>query len=301
MKKRTIVQRIVSFSMQKLAPYITSDELFLKIKFWSRTGYRLNLKNPQTFNEKLQWLKLYNRKDEYTQMVDKIEVKRYIANMIGEEYIIPTLAIYNSPDEINFDLLPNQFVIKCSHDSGGLIICQDKSKLDRLNAIQKLEQGLHRNYFCYNREWPYLNVKPRLLAEQFMQQEDGSGLIDYKVLCFNGKAKLIEVHIGRGTDHHTQDYYDRTWNKTSISQSIYGLCSNITIPKPICYDEMLDKSELISKDIPQCRVDWYIVNNHLYFGEITFYDGSGMDPYDRLEDDLLLGSWINLPSKETKV
>ena len=273
-----------------------SDENFVKWTYYLTFRKKLDLDNPQTFNEKLQWLKLNDRHEEYTQMVDKYEAKKYVANLIGEEYIVPTLGVYDSFDEIDFDKLPNQFVLKCTHNSGGIIICRDKATLDISKARKQMTKWLKKNPFWTNREYPYKNVKPRIIAEQYMQQEDGESLRDYKVLCFNGKAKLIELHRFRYTERQTQDFYDTDWNKTTISQGGGFVDVSIELfPKPENLDEMIVLSEKICADMIHCRADWYNISGHLYFGEITFFDGSGLDAFDNVDDDFLLGSWIKLP------
>lgn len=284
-----------------LLSYILPDKLFLSILFKRKMGYKLPWHNPQTYNEKLQWLKLYNRRPEYTMMVDKIEVKSWVSKMIGEEYIIPTIAIWDKADDIDLEKLPNQFVIKCNHNSGvGMFICKDKSELDINKVKSEVKRGLKENYYRLNREWPYKNVKRRVFAEKFMKEEGKSSLKDYKVMCFNGEVKLIELHEGRFTEEHTQVFYDRSWNKTSITQNGYGITDDKIVEKPILLDEMIRLSERLSNGIPHVRVDWYIINGHLFFGEMTFFDGSGLIPWDRIEDDRLMGSWIVLPKTRVK-
>ena len=273
----------------------TSDKEYLEKKFMILMNRDLNLVNPQTFNEKLQWLKLYDRKPEYTTMVDKYAVKKYVADIIGEEYIIPTLGVWNHFDEIDFDKLPNQFVLKCTHDSGGIVICKDKNKLDLKSAKKKIEKCLKRNYYWSSREWPYRDVKPRIIAEKFLSDEGKEDLADYKVLCFHGEPKIIEVHMGRFNGNHTADNYDTFWNKTDIEQLDLPK-TNELMPKPVFLDEMLHLSRLLSKDLIHIRVDWYFTNNRLYFGELTFYDGSGYNQFCGNADEFL-GSLIKLPIK----
>ena len=274
---------------------IKNDALYLKIEYYFQTGRRLNLNNPKSYNEKLQWLKIHDRKPEYTQMVDKAGVKDYIAKTIGEQYVIPTLGVWKHFDEIDFTTLPEKFVLKCTHDSGGLVICKDKKTLDKVSAKKKIKKCLKKNYFYGTREWPYKDVEPRIIAEPLLEQANGDEICDYKVMCFNGKAKLIELHMNRHSDHHTQDFYDVNWQKTEISQGKgYGGCSDIEVPKPSCLDKMLRLSETLTKDMAHCRVDWYVVNGHLFFGELTFFDGSGYVLFDDDKYDLLLGSWIHL-------
>lgn len=303
-KKVVESQKIIDKVFNKLvtwfAPFINNDKTYLKWKYRFTMGYFFDIEKPKSFYEKLQWLKLYNHQPEYTTMVDKYAVKKYVADKIGERYIIPTLAVYDSSDEIDFDKLPNQFVLKCTHDSGGIVICKDKSKLNIKEAVDKLRKGLKKNFYWQTREWPYKNVKPRIIAEKYMEEDERPSLNDYKVLTFDGKVKLIEVHIGRYTKHHTQDFYDREWNKTSISQGSFGKVSDVIIERPALLDEMVRLSEILAENIPHVRIDWYIVENQLYFGEITFFDGSGFDSWDRYEDDLLMGSWITLPAKKSQ-
>lgn len=272
------------------------DSWYLQMKYKQCMGYSLNLSNPKTFNEKLQWLKLHDRNPEYTIMVDKYAVRKYIADTIGEEYLIPLLGVWDNPDDIDFDALPNQFVLKCNHNSGlGMCICKDKAKLDIAKVKAELRKGLKQDYYLTCREWPYKNVKRRIIAEKYMSDEGNEELSDYKVLCFNGEPKLIEVHKGRFYGNHTADNYDEFWNKTDIEQ--YDLPkSDKIMPKPVFLEEMLHLSRLLSKDLIHVRVDWYFTNNRLYFGELTFFDGSGYNLFCGDADELL-GSWIKLPNK----
>jgi len=290
------IRRVIARLAREGVFNFLSDKAFLKLLFWARMGKKLNLENPQTFNEKLQWLKLYNRKPEYTKMVDKYEVRKYISEKIGEEYLIPLLGVWDSFDEIDFDSLPEQFVLKCTHDSGGLIICKDKSKLDLVAAKKKITKCLKRNFYKYNREWVYKNVKPRIIAEKFMVDSiQKNGLADYKVLCFGGEAKLIEFHLDRYSKRHTQDIYDTNWNKTAISQN--GYVSDRVIDKPSQIDRIIELSQILAKGICHVRVDWYIIEGKVYFGEITFFDGSGFSAFDDEKDDLYIGSLIDLEQK----
>jgi len=266
------------------------DKPYLKLVYWGEMGKRLNIKNPRTFNEKLQWIKLYDRKTEYTKYVDKYEVRSYISQTIGDEYLIPLLGVYNSVDEINFDKLPNQFVLKCTHGSHCNIICTNKDELNIEDAKKQLRKWMKKNWFWFGREWPYKNVTPRIICEAFISDNDKPP-IDYKVMCFNGKAKLIEVHIDR-FGVHKQDFYTIDWEKTEISQGQNR--SEILIEKPPVLEEMIRLSELLAKDIFHVRIDWYVVNSKLFFGEITFFDASGFCRFDSEEDDLMIGGWIDL-------
>ena len=282
-------------TLKKRILRIMPDYLYLKFIFKKYMGKSLDLKNPKTFNEKLQWLKLYDRKEEYTKMVDKYLVKQYVSNKIGNKYIVPTLGVWTKFDDIDFSVLPMQFVLKCTHDSGGLVICKDKSKFDVETAKKKIEKCLSNNFFYMGREWPYKNVVPRIIAEKYLSNGKEE-LTDYKVLCFNGTPKLIEVHKGRFTGLHTQDFYDTSWNKTNFEQPEDPMSTEI-MEKPVFADEMLELSKKLSIGIPHVRIDWYFTEGQLYFGEITFYDGSGFCPFVGNQDEVI-GEWLALPPKK---
>lgn len=282
----------------KISNYI-SDEEYIKMTYKYRTGKELNLSNPQTFNEKLQWLKLYDRRNVYTTMVDKYEVKKYVTDIIGEEYIIPTLGLYNSFDEIDFDKLPNQFVIKCTHDSGGLVIVKDKSKLDIKFAKKKINKCLKNNYYYSGREWPYKNVKPRIIIEKYIEDTKDNELRDYKLFCFNGKFKLMFVATNRQGKGETYfDFFDKDFKHLPFRN---GHPNAPKLPhKPKNFEKMIDLAEQLSKDIPQVRIDFYDANGKIFFGEITFFHWSGAVPFDPEEWDYKLGKLIELPRKEKK-
>ena len=274
-----------------------SDESFLKMIFPVRVGYKLNLKNPQTFNEKLQWLKLYDRKPEYTIMVDKYAVKKYVADKIGEEYIIPTLGVWDKPEDIDFDKLPNQFVLKCTHDSAGLVICKDKSKLDICDARNKLRRAFKRNFYYYGREWPYKNVKPRILAEQYMEDNSTHELRDYKFFTFDGVAKALFIATERQdpTTETKFDFFDMEYRHLDLRHGH----PNAKVPpkKPERFEEMRRLAEKLSQGIPHVRVDFYEINGKVYFGELTFFHHSGFVPFDPPKWDKIFGSWISIPNE----
>ena len=270
--------------------------------YWLHLGKKLNLKNPKTFNEKLQWLKLYNHKPEYTIMVDKVKVKEYIAKLIGEEHIIPTLGVWDNPDDIDFDALPNQFVLKCNHNSGtGMCICRDKNKLDIEKAKAKLRKGLKENYFMRWREWPYKNVPRRILAEKFMvdlkQQSEAKSrnqveeLNDYKIFCFNGEPTILFVASDRA-NNVCFDYYDMELNHLDLKQGGDNYHGEVKLPKH--FDEMKELAAKVSKGIPHVRADFYEINDKVYFGELTFFDSSGFAKFTPEEWDSKLGSLINI-------
>lgn len=276
------------------------DKTFLKLKYRIRFGKKLDLENPKSFNEKLQWLKLYDRNPEYTKMVDKYEVKKYVDDIIGEEYIIPTLGIYDKFEDIDFDSLPNQFVLKCTHDSGGLVICTDKSKFDKKTAKRKIEKCLKREYFFNTREWPYKNVKPRIIAEKYMVDESGYELKDYKFFVFDGVVKSMFIATDRNSNHETCfDFFDRDFKHLPIKNGHPN--SNKEITKPQNYERMIELAEELGKGIPQVRIDFYNINGKIYFGEITFYHWSGLKPFEPEQWDYKFGEWIDLTSIQKKI
>ncbi len=299
-----------------------SDEKYLKLRYRLFLNKKLNLENPKTFNEKLQWLKIHDRKDIYTTMVDKVDVKEYITKLIGKEYIIPTIGVYDSFDDINFNELPSQFVIKCSHDSGGLFICRDKSKFNKDIARKKINSRMSKNYYYIGREWQYKNVKPRIIVEKFMevkridrtnnqskknvsaellQQENG--LLDYKFMCFNGEVKFLFLDIGvigKGTSH-AEKYYRNIYNRNFELQPFLETRENypISIKKPKNFDKMIEIAEKISKNLLHARIDLYNIDGKIYFGEITFYHGSGLYNFFIPEKyDDILGSYINIKNTD---
>lgn len=289
-------RKILSYLLRCIAP-IVPDRTFLKLLFRIRMGYKLNLNNPQTYSEKLQWLKLHNRKPEYTQMVDKVGAKDYVANIIGKEYIIPTIGVWNSVDDIDFDKLPNQFVLKCTHDSGGLIICPDKSKLNINIAKRELKRGLKKNFYSQNREWPYKNVVPRIIGEQYMVDESGYELKDYKWFCFDGVPKALFIATDRGVEGEETkfDFFDADFNHLPFTNGHPN--ANRQILKPKGFEEMKRLAAKLSAGHPHLRVDFYDINGKIYFGELTFYHWSGTTPFKPIEWDYKFGEWINLPTK----
>lgn len=270
------------------------DKAFLKLMFYVRMNKKLNFNNPTTFNEKLQWLKLYDRKPIYTSMVDKYEVKKYVADIIGEEFIIPTLGLWDNFDDIDFNALPDQFVLKCTHDSGGLVICKDKTKFDIVAARKKINRCLHSNYYKHGREWPYKFVCPRIIAEQYMEDDSGE-LPDYKFFSFNGitKAMFIATDRTKQNEETKFDFYDMEFRRLPFTNTHPNSQKEISRPK--AFDEMIQLANKLSKGFPQLRVDFYDINGKVYFGELTFSHNSGMVPFDPEEWDLIFGSWINLP------
>lgn len=287
--------------LNHLAPWIINDETFIKLKWRLRMNYPLNLKYPQTFNEKLQWLKLHDRKPIYTTMVDKYEAKKYVADIIGEEHIIPTLSVYERVEDIDFDALPDQFVLKCTHDSGGLVICRDKSNLDKAVSYDKLRKSLKRRYFWQNREWPYKNVKPRIIAEKYMEDStkrthvaETKSLTDYKFYCFNGEAKYL--YVSSGLENHSTariSFLTMDWQFAPFGRSDYAPFE-ILPEQPSHFEEMVRIANHLSEGHAFLRVDMYEINGQIYFSELTFHPCSGMMPFNPQEWDEKLGNLISL-------
>lgn len=289
----------LQFALALRYPKLFSDKQYLKILFRKLMGSELNLECPQTFSEKLQWLKLYDHNPQYTQMVDKYEAKKYVANIIGEEYIIPTLAVYNSTKEINLDTLPDKFVLKCTHDSGSVAICKDKKTFQKEKAFAMLDKGLKRNFFWENREWPYKNVKPRIIAEAYLEDKETQELRDYKFFCFDGEVKTLFIAEDRQGDKETTfDFFDADYRHLDIRK---GHHPNADTPpeKPHSFEKMKEMAERLSQGIPHLRVDFYEANGKIYFGELTFTSGSGFTPFEPEEWDLRFGKWLKLPSRKT--
>lgn len=270
------------------------DESFLKLLFFHHLGYWPNLKHPQSFNEKLQWLKLHDYKPEYTTMVDKILVKDYVASKIGEEYIIPTLAVYDKLEDVDLEKLPNEFVLKCNHDSGGICICSDKSKLNKKRMYQRLNRALKRDYAAYNREMPYKFVERKILAEKYIDDLAGD-IKDYKVHCFNGEPQFILVCSDRFSKSGLkEDFYDTDWNKLPFKRPEYEHSAQGT-EKPLVLDQLLELSRKLSRGIPFLRTDFYIINDKILFGELTFFPSSGLGKFEPKEADYTIGEMLKLP------
>ncbi len=281
--------------------FLFPDKLYLSLRFRCHMGKWVDWKNPKTFNEKLQWLKVYNRRPLYTAMVDKAEAKHYAASIIGEEHIIPTLGVWEHFDEIDFDSLPNQFVLKTTNGGGGggVVICRDKSIFDKKNARKRLEQSLHSSIYRSFREWPYKNVSPRILAEQYMtdslQADDKEELSDYKFFCVNGTAYNVMLCYGRQSGDTKFYFFDRDWNLLRLNKRGLAAPADFSLPKPKAVDEMFRIAGELSKGLPFARVDLYNVNGIIYFGEITLYPQSGFDANLLPDTDRMFGNLIELP------
>ena len=283
------------FVLGRRYPKVFSDKFFLEGVYYLTFNKRLNLKNPQTFNEKLQWLKLYNRRPEYTTMVDKYAAKEYVAGIIGEEHIIPTLGVWDSFDEIDFDALPDQFVLKTTHDSGSVVVCRDKSRLDKDKAREILTKSLDNDFYLQGREWPYKNVPRRIIAEEFMVDESGFELKDYKYYCFDGKAKFMYIVSGRQTHDKVFHYYDMDFNKIPMEWA--APVSDKIDKQPPTFYKMKELAEKLAQGQPHVRIDFYDVNGSIYFGEITFFGNNGFAHFKPEEWDKKIGDWLKLPPK----
>ena len=275
-----------------------ADEEYLKRKFKAVMGKELNLNNPRTFNEKLQWLKLYNRNPRYMLMVDKYKVRDYIAEKLGKQYLIPLIGVWDDPDDIDFNNLPNQFVLKCNHNSGlGMCICKDKSKLDINKVKIGLRKGLKQDYYLTGREWPYKNVQRKIIAEKFMTNGTNE-LEDYKVHNFNGVPKIILVCKDRFMQSGlTEDFYSEKWEHLDIKRPGHPNAKEQQ-EIPVALEEMLKLSKILSKDIPFVRTDFYLINGKVYFGEITFFPASGMERFVPQSIDEKWGEWLKIDEEE---
>lgn len=285
------------FLLRCIRPFarIIPEVPYLKIIFYLSLKYKLNLKNPQSFNEKLQWLKLHDRKSEYINLVDKYEAKNILAKKYGTEFIIPTIGLYNNFNQINIDMLPSQFVIKTTHQSGGVVVCTDKKKFDIEKAKCIINRKLRKNLYYWGLEWPYKYVKPRIIIEEYIGTD--SDLKDYKLMCFNGKVRCTFVCSNRNKNLNI-DFFDINWNHLPFER--HYPASNTMINKPINYNKMISIAEDISKNMRFVRVDFYEVESRLYIGEITFYPGCGLEEFTPQKWDYILGSWINLNYNENK-
>jgi hypothetical protein len=289
------MRKIVKHIFQALSFVIYRDETILRdairIKriYRQRTGKRLRLIKPRTLGEKLQWIKLFDRRPEYTRLVDKLGVRSFITEVLGEEYLIPLIAVYENADDIDFTTLPDRFVLKCTHDSGSTVVCRDKSTLDTQAVREKLRKCLSRNYYDWGLEWPYKNVKPRIIVEEYMVDESGFELKDYKFRCFNGIPKVLMICSGRFTDFRL-NFYDMEFNPLPIFDD-YPIADK-PLSRPVSFETMKELAGKISAGIPFVRVDFYDIKGKVYFGEMTFFPGNGM--YYQEEWDYKMGDLLDL-------
>lgn len=272
-----------------------ANEAYLNALYRRKFGRSIDFRNPATYNEKLQWLKLYYRDPDYSTYVDKAEVKHYVSGRVGSKYVIPTIGLWNNVDDINFENLPNQFVLKCTHDSGGIVVCKDKSTLDVEKAKRILDRGLKRKYFINTREWPYAAVTPRILCEEYVSDADSEELKDYKFFCFDGEPKALFVATGRQAGDTRFNFYDMDFNLLPFRNGHEN--SDFPIEKPELFDEMVSIAAALSEGMPHVRVDLYGSSKGVLFGELTFFHWSGLTPFDPAEWDCKFGEWLNLPKR----
>lgn len=271
-------------------PNIMPDKWYLQVMWLNNMGYKIDLKHPKTYNEKLQWLKLYDRNSLYTTLVDKYRVKQWVADKIGEEYVIPTLAVYQSVDEIDLNKLPNQFVLKCNHDSGSFVICRDKKHFDLEAAKRKLDKGFKTNFYKIAREWPYKNVKRCIIAEQYLEDKTFGDLVNYKFICINGKPEIMYITVKN--DDIWENFYDMDFKQIDFTHGRHVY--KHPIEKPQMFEKMKHVASQLAADVPNVRIDFYVVENKLYFSEYTFYDWGGFAQIQPNKWDEQLGNIMQL-------
>lgn len=289
MQHDSLIRRI-GYNVLQLLP----DSIYVRLKYKKAFGHWPDLRNPRTFNEKLTWLKLHDHNPLYTKMVDKYEAKNYVADIIGQEYIIPTYGVWNRAEDIDFDILPDKFVLKATHDSGRVIICRNKSALDKKEAIREMQVSLNRNFYAVTREWPYRNVKPRIIAEKLLEADNGEELADYKIHCFNGVPSIILVCRDRFRDSGlTEDFFDTEWRHLDVRRPGHPNAP-VHEDKPAELPGMLELAAVLSKGFPFMRTDFYRMDGRIYFGEITLYPASASVPFIPESFDEILGMRLNI-------
>lgn len=291
---KEFVKKILEKYTYILRHFCSPEKTSYKV-FFRRVGYYPNLNNPKTFNEKIQWLKLNNKHPKLINYVDKAEVKNYVSMKIGAKYIVPTLGIWTNVKDINFETLPNKFVLKCTHDSGGVIICKDKSTVDINKIKRRLKKHLQTNYYYLGFEWPYKNVKPRIIAEPYLEDLEVKEIRDYKFYVFNGKARIMKLATDRNvyTGDVNMDFYDMQFNHLPFTRGHNN--STKVLNKPYNFELMRDLAEqLAPHETPFSRIDFFEINKQVYFGEITFYPAGGWVAFDPPEWDTILGNMLNL-------
>lgn len=295
-KKLVIKYLTFSGGQYSLAVHLF-PKAYLKQLYRRTFGEVLELKNPKTYSEKLQWLKLYDHKPIYTIMADKLAARRFVAENWGEEYLVPLLGEWDTAEEIDFTKLPNEFIMKCNHNSGGILFCEDKARLDEETERSKFKKQLGVNYYYYAGEWPYKNIKRKVIAEKWMKNADGSSPIDYKLFCFNGKVRVFQINSSRvRKDSCCCDYFDIDWNRLNLKDP--GIpTTDIKWERPPYFDLMIQLSEKVTDDIPFCRVDLMIFDEKIYFSEFTFFHEGGMVPFEVPYWDQKFGEWLELPKR----
>jgi hypothetical protein len=273
---------------------VLPDRAYIQLYYFAKFRRFCDLRNPSTYNEKLQWLKVNYRIPEHSRLVDKQAVKEIIAAEIGDEYVIPTLAVYESADGIDFDALPDSFVLKCTHDSEGVALVKDKSRADQAAIREQLRAALKQNFFYIGREPHYRGIPPRIIAEPYIEDRTRGQLLDYKFFCFDGEVKAMFIASDRASGNVKFDYFAADFTPLDIRQPYPN--SSVPPARPERYEEMLDISRKLSKGHPHVRVDLYEVDGRVYFGELTFFHFSGFAPFTPPKWDEIWGGWLNLPA-----
>lgn len=286
-----ILRKIILYLAAKGSFNIFPDKLYLKMVYWAELDKKLNLENPRSFNEKLNWKKIYDRNPLYTIMADKYSVKKYVADKLGSEYIIPLLGVWTNFDEIDFEQLPESFVLKTTHDSGGVIVCENKENFDMEAAKKILEKHLKKNYFKWRREWPYQNIAPRIIAEEFVKDQENDYLPVYKFFCFHGKPKIIQCIQNDKQLDESIDYFDTEWKLLNLRQNFPN--SKVPLTRPEKLEDMLTIASKLSDGFDFIRVDLYLINEKIKFSEFTFYSDAGINVFEPEEWDIILGDWMN--------
>lgn len=297
MWKNAFFNKVFTYGAYKKWMFFMPSKLYLKHLYGVNMHKKLNLSSPVTYNEKLQWIKLYDHDPDYVTMVDKYAVKQYVADIIGEQYIIPTIGVWNNAKEIDFSALPQQFVLKCNHDSGSVIICKNKAELDTEDVVRRLNAGLSRGSYQFTREWPYKKVKRKIIAEPYVEDEKTGELRDYKFFCFNGEVKALFVASDRQKKGESVkfDYFDPDYRLLDFKQDHPHAA--VLPEKPSQFELMKKLAAALSQGIPHVRVDFYEANGQVYFGELTFFHHSGIVPFYPETWDRTFGDWLTLPEK----
>ena len=290
--RKLIPSTIFSYFAKAKLSHIIPDKAYLKMQYRANLGKKLNLKNPSTFNEKLQWLKLYNRNTKFVAMVDKYAVREYISQRIGEEYLVPLIGVWNKAEDIDFSMLPQQFVLKCNHDSGSVIVCKNKDAEDKNAIVEKLKAKLNRDMFYWSREWPYKHISRKIICEKYMQDLRFETLNVYKILNFNNGDQIIQVIQDDKTPNESIDYFDAEWNRLEMKQNFPN--SKAPLEKPKTLNIMLELGSKLSEGFPFLRTDFYEVNGRVYFSEFTFFSDAGMCRFVPEKWDEELGSRIDI-------
>ena len=292
----SIIRRISGRLYKSVLAYYdrrNDDERYLKVMFYHRLGYWPDLKHPRSFNEKLQWLKLHDHNPKYTLYADKYAVREHIREVLGDEYLIPLLGVYRSAAEIDFDSLPDQFVLKCNHGASYNVICTDKSRLDVDDTRKKLDQWLSMDFYREKREYHYRDIEKRIICEKYMKDDQTAELNDYKFFCIGGKVRMIQVDFDRHTDHR-RNLYDTEWNLLDVEIS-FPKAPELHTEPPAKLHEMIAAAEKLSAEFPQVRVDFYYINGKVFFGEMTFFSGAGFSRYNPVSFEKELGECLVLP------